>query len=60
MPGKKYPYKFKIEAVKKVTERDYKVWVTCFTDLFTQQVVGWTMKSTARAELVIDAILMAI
>ena len=52
-----------------------KVWVTDFTyirthegwlyltvviDLFSRQVVGWTMKSTARADLVIDALLMAV
>ncbi|MGS0724799.1 IS3 family transposase [Shewanella sp. 0m-11] len=52
-----------------------KVWVTDFTyirthegwlyltvviDLFSRQVVGWTMKNTPKADLVIDALLMAI
>ena len=52
-----------------------KIWVTHFTyirthegwlyltvviDLFSRQVVGWTMKSTARADLVIDALLMTV
>ena len=52
-----------------------KVWVTDFTyirthegwlyltvvlDLFSRQVVGWSMKSNPRADLVIDALLMAI
>lgn len=52
-----------------------KVWVTDFThirthegwlyltvviDLFSRQVVGWSMKSSPKADLVIDALLMAI
>lgn len=52
-----------------------KVWVTDFTyirtyegwlyltvvvDLFSRQVVGWSMKHNPRADLVIDALLMAI
>lgn len=52
-----------------------KVWVTDFTyirthegwlyltivlDLFSRQVVGWSMKHSPRADLVIDALLMAI
>lgn len=52
-----------------------KVWVTDFTyvrtheawlylmvvfDLFSCQVVGWCMKNNARADLVIDALLLAI
>ena len=52
-----------------------KVWVTDFTyirthegwlyltvvlDLFSRQVIGWSMKSNPRADLVIDALLMAI
>jgi putative transposase len=52
-----------------------KVWVTDFTyirthegwlyltvviDLFSRPVVGWSMKSSPRADLVIDALLMAI
>jgi len=50
------------------------VWVTDFTyirthegwlyltvviDLFSRQVVGWSMKSSPKADLVIDALLMA-
>lgn len=57
-----------------VTEPN-KVWVTDFTyirtheswlyltivlDLFSRQVVGWSMKNHPRADLVIDALLMAI
>lgn len=53
----------------------YKVWVTDFTyirthegwlylaivlDLFNRQVIGWSMKNNPRAELVIDALMMAI
>lgn len=52
-----------------------KVWVTDFTyirtyegwlfltvviDLFSRQVVGWSMKNNPRADLVIDALLMAL
>ncbi len=52
-----------------------KVWVTDFTyirthqgwlyltvviDLFSRKVVGWTMKNTPKADLVIDALLMAV
>ncbi len=52
-----------------------KVWVTDFTyirthqgwlyltvviDLFSRQVVGWTMKNTPKTDLVIDALLMAV
>lgn len=55
--------------------RPNKAWVTDFTyirthegwlyltvvlDLFSRQVVGWSMKSNPRADLVIDALLMAI
>ncbi|WP_195742877.1 IS3 family transposase [Shewanella woodyi] len=56
-------------------DKPNKVWVTDFTfirthegwlyltvviDLFSRQVVGWTMKSSAKADLVIDALLMAV
>ncbi len=56
-------------------DRPNKVWVTDFTyirtyegwlyltivlDLFSRQVVGWSMKNNPRADLVIDALLMAI
>lgn len=52
-----------------------KVWVTDFTyvrthegwlyltivlDLFSRQIIGWSMKNNPRADLVIDALLMAI
>lgn len=52
-----------------------KTWVTDFTyirthegwlyltvvlDLFSRQVIGWSMKANARSELVLDALLMAI
>lgn len=52
-----------------------KVWVTDFTyirthqgwlyltvviDLFSRKVVGWTIKNTPKADLVIDALLMAV
>ncbi len=52
-----------------------KVWVTDFTyirtyegwlfltivlDLFSRQVVGWSMKAHPKADLVIDALLMAL
>jgi putative transposase len=52
-----------------------KVWVTDFTyvrthegwlyvtvilDLFSRQVIGWSMKNNPRADLVIDALLMAV
>lgn len=52
-----------------------KVWVTDFTyirthegwlyltvviDLFSRQVIGWSMKSNPKADLVIDALLMAV
>lgn len=52
-----------------------KVWVTDFTyirthdgwlyvttvmDLFSRQIIGWSMKSTPKADLVIDALLMAV
>jgi len=55
--------------------RPNKVWVTDFTyirthegwlyltivlDLFSRQVVGWSMKSNPRSDLVIDALLMAL
>lgn len=57
------------------TNEPNRVWVTDFTyirthegwlyltvvlDLFSRQVVGWSMKSNPRADLVIDALLMAI
>lgn len=52
-----------------------KIWVTDFTyirthegwlyltivlDLFSRQIVGWSMKNSPRADLVIDALLMAV
>ena len=36
------------------------LYVTVVIDLFSRQVVGWSMKSRPRADLVIDALLMAI
>ncbi len=56
-------------------EHPNKIWVTDFTyirthegwlyltivlDLFSRQVVGWSMKNSPRADLVIDALLMAV
>lgn len=36
------------------------LYLTVVIDLFSRQVIGWSMKSNPRAELVIDALLMAI
>ena len=56
-------------------EQPNKIWVTDFTyirthegwlyltivlDLFSRQIVGWSMKNNPRADLVIDALLMAV
>ena len=35
-------------------------YLTIVLDLFSRQVVGWSMKSNPRADLVIDALLMAL
>jgi len=42
--------------------RTHKGWLylTVVIDLFSRQVVGWSMKSSPKADLVIDALLMAI
>lgn len=42
--------------------RTYEGWLylTIVLDLFSRQVVGWSMKNNPRADLVIDALLMAI
>ncbi len=42
--------------------RTYEGWLylTVVIDLFSRKVVGWTMKSSPKTELVIDALLMAI
>lgn len=42
--------------------RTYEGWLylTVVLDLFSRQVVGWSMKNNPRADLVIDALLMAI
>lgn len=36
------------------------LYLTIVMDLFSRQIVGWSMKSNPRADLVIDALLMAI
>ena len=36
------------------------LYVTVVIDLFSRQVIGWSMKSNPRAELVLDALLMAL
>jgi putative transposase len=36
------------------------LYVTIVIDLFSRQVVGWSMKNTPKADLVIDALLMAV
>jgi putative transposase len=42
--------------------RPYEGWlhVTMVIDLFSRRVIGWTMKSSPKADLVIDALLMAV
>lgn len=42
--------------------RTYEGWLylTVVIDLFSRKVIGWTMKSSPKADLVIDALLMAI
>ena len=42
--------------------RTYEGWLylTVVLDLFSRQVVGWSMKNNAKSELVIDALLMAV
>jgi putative transposase len=42
--------------------RTHEVWLylTIVLDLFSRQVVGWSMKSNPKADLVIDALLMAL
>lgn len=42
--------------------RTYEGWLylTVVIDLFSRQVIGWSMKSNPRARLVIDALLMAV
>lgn len=42
--------------------RTYEGWlyVTVVIDLFSRKVVGWTMKSSPKADLVVDALLMAV
>ena len=42
--------------------RTYEGWlyVTVVIDLFSRKVVGWTMKNSPKADLVIDALLMAV
>ena len=36
------------------------LYLTIVMDLFSRQVVGWSMKSNPKADLVIDALLMAL
>lgn len=36
------------------------LYVTVVIDLFSRQVIGWSMKSSPKADLVIDALLMAV
>jgi len=36
------------------------LYLTVVLDLFSRQVIGWTMKNNPRADLVIDALLMAL
>lgn len=36
------------------------LYLTIVLDLFSRQVVGWSMKSNPKADLVIDALLMAL
>lgn len=36
------------------------LYLTVFIDLFSRQVVGWSMKNNPKADLVIDALLMAL
>jgi len=42
--------------------RTYEGWlyVTVVIDLFSRKVIGWTMKNSPKADLVIDALLMAV
>jgi len=42
--------------------RTYEGWLylTVVIDLFSRKVIGWTMKSSPKADLVIDALLMAV
>jgi len=42
--------------------RTYEGWlyVTEVIDLFSRRVIGWTMKSSPKTDLVLDAILMAV
>lgn len=42
--------------------RTYEGWlyVTVVIDLFSRKVIGWTMKSSPKADLVVDALLMAV
>jgi putative transposase len=36
------------------------LYLTIVLDLFSRQVVGWSMKGNPRADLVIDALMMAL
>jgi putative transposase len=42
--------------------RTYEGWlyVTVVIDLFSRRVIGWTMKSSSKTDLVLDALLMAV
>ncbi len=42
--------------------RTYEGWlyVTVVIDLFSRRVIGWTMKSSPKTDLVLDALLMAV
>jgi putative transposase len=36
------------------------LYLTIVLDLFSRQIVGWSMKNNPRSDLVIDALLMAL
>lgn len=59
---------FEVDAPNKVWVTDFTyirthegwLYLTVVLDLFSRQVIGWSMKSNPRSDLVIDALLMAL
>lgn len=43
-----------------IRTHEWWLYLTIVLDLFSRQVVGWSMKNSPRADLVIDAMLMAV